>query len=100
MYKKKRNPLLTILLTIMSLFLLIYGAVTLFIQIKFHQVKEEVMEQHSEITSIEEVNSRGQWGEFFAEYVMEVKKGSDATFRIWTTEEGDITHEEVVRSEY
>ncbi|WP_198135864.1 hypothetical protein [Pontibacillus chungwhensis] len=73
-----------------------YLAMTLIVQAKFQSVKSEVLNHNPEITSIESINRLGGWGEFFREYVLIVKKGSDTEYRIWTFGNGKITDEAVI----
>lgn len=80
-------------LILVSIVVGIYLLITLVMQAKFQSVKHEVLENNPEITSVESVNKRGEWGAFIIEYVLVVKKGTDETYRIWANEDGKITDE-------
>jgi len=77
-------------LILVSIVVGIYLLITLVMQAKFQSVKHEVLENNPEITSVESVNKRGEWGAFI---VLVVKKGTDETYRIWANEDGKITDE-------
>ncbi|GGD21515.1 hypothetical protein [Pontibacillus salipaludis] len=91
-----KKLLLTITGGIAGVLLVGYLALNLFVQAKFHSVKSEVLDHNPEITSIESINRLGGWGEFFREYALIVKKGSDTEYRVWTFGNGKVTDEEVV----
>lgn len=76
--------------------IVIVGSVFLIVRLQLQSVKNNVLERHPSITSVEEVNSLGGWGEWGMEYVLEVRKGTGSLFRIWTDEEGTITEEQVI----
>ncbi len=59
------------------------------INAKFHIVKENVNEHNPEITSVESINSPGQWGEWFLQFTLVVEIDGKR-YRIWTNEDGRI----------
>lgn len=87
---------LKVVLTIISILIIGYLCIRLFVSIQFYQVKQAVLEHNPEITSIESIHQIGAWGEFFQEYVLEIKKGTDTTYRVWTYGDGEITYEEII----
>ncbi|MBA2174199.1 hypothetical protein H0266_04700 [Halobacillus locisalis] len=75
---------------------IIVGSVFIFVRLQLQAVKNNVLERHPSITSVEQVNTLGGWGESGMEYVLEVRKGTGSLYRIWSDEEGVITDEEVI----
>jgi len=84
------------ILTVVSILIIGYLCILLFVNIKLSNVKQEVLDHNPGITSIESVNRIGHWGEFFSEYVLVVKEGTDTKYRIWTSGDGEITDEETI----
>jgi hypothetical protein len=60
-----------------------------------NNVKENVIQQNSDIEHIHEINRIGTWGEWFSEYVLIVERNGQK-FRIWTNGDGKITDQEVL----
>ena len=96
MNRLNKEIYLKVIFTIISILLVGYLCITLFVNIKFYHVKQAVLEHNPEITSIESINQLGAWGEFFLDYVLVVKKGTDTKYRIWTYEDGEIIGEEII----
>ncbi|QHS23707.1 hypothetical protein GWK91_12420 [Virgibacillus sp. MSP4-1] len=80
-----------------SLLIAGYLCISLLIQIKLYNVKQEVLDHNPEITSVESIDHLGGWGEFFREYVLIVKKGTDTKYRVWTFGDGEITDEVIIK---
>lgn len=85
---------LKVVLTIISILIIGYLCIRLFVIIQFYQVKQAVLEHNPEITSIESIHQVGGLGQ--GEYVLEIKKGTDTTYRVWTYGDGEITYEEII----
>lgn len=88
--------LLKLTLTIISIMIIGYLCISLFVHIRLSNVKQEVLDHNPEITSIQSIDRLGHWGEFFREYVLVVQKGTDTKYRIWSSEDGKITDEEII----
>ena len=84
-----------VILTLISILIIGYLCITLFVNIIFYQVKQAVLEHNPEITSIESIHQVGGLG--WGEYVLEIKKETDTTYRIWTYGDGEITYEEIIK---
>ncbi|ENH95822.1 hypothetical protein J416_13956 [Gracilibacillus halophilus YIM-C55.5] len=84
--------------TIICAIILLVGYLFLMltIQKKFDHVKENVLANNPDITSIEDIHRLGHWGEFFREYVLVVEKRKDNEYRIWTSENGEIRDSELI----
>lgn len=70
--------------------LIAYISIQLYTNSKLDHGKAKVIEQNPEISHIQSINSIGQWGEWFSEYVVEAELNGE-NYRIWTTENGEIT---------
>ncbi|MFY3792497.1 hypothetical protein ACOQFO_12560 [Ureibacillus sp. MALMAid1270] len=87
------KKVITILLSFGTLILVAYFSISFYINSKFNDVKDKLIQNHPEIMNIEKINSIGGWGEWFSEYVLIVEING-SKFRVWATEEGKITDQE------
>ncbi|MGD7042983.1 hypothetical protein [Jeotgalibacillus proteolyticus] len=78
----------------LSIFLLSLAAViaagVVYFEAKLFNVKEKVMEQNPEITSVQSIAVLGGWGEWFSEYSLVVVQDRE-TVRVWTNGDGKLT---------
>ncbi|QHE52855.1 hypothetical protein [Pontibacillus sp. HMF3514] len=81
------------IIILFSIVIGVYLLITFVIQANFQGIKHEVLNDHPEITSVESINRRGEWGAFIIEYVLVVEKETGNTYRVWVNKDGDITDE-------
>ncbi|WP_079478379.1 hypothetical protein [Halobacillus salinus] len=96
MDKQGTNPIFKVLLTIILFAVIVFIMIKGISIVKLNSVKQEVLNQNSEITAVEKINSVGQWGELQTSYVLEVRKGSSTLYRVWADEEGEIKDAEII----
>lgn len=65
--------------------------------IMMNNVKENVLENNSDVEQIITMHHIGSWGEWFSEYVFVVEIDGQK-FRIWTTNNGEIIDREALES--
>ena len=71
-----------------------YFATSIYTSNKLNHVKENVLENHTDIDKIISIQTIGQWGEWFSQYVLIVELNNEK-YRIWTNEKGEIQDKEV-----
>ena len=71
-----------------------YFATSFYTTAKLNHVKENVLENHSDIDKIISIQTIGQWGEWFSQYVLIVELNNEK-YRIWTNDKGEIQDKEV-----
>ena len=60
-----------------------------------NNVKDNVIENNSDIDNIITINHISSWGEWFLEYVLVVEMDGQK-YRIWTNNKGEITEKEAL----
>ena len=71
-----------------------YFATNIYTSNKLNNVKENVLENHTDIDKIISVQTIGQWGEWFSQYVLIVELNNEK-YRIWTNDKGEIQDKEL-----
>ncbi|WP_338780052.1 hypothetical protein [Metabacillus sp. FJAT-52054] len=81
----KYKHVLIILVVILAIFT---ASIYLYTQSKLNFIKDKVLSLHPEITRINKTAALGSWGEFYAEFVLEVE-ADGVHYRLWTDGEGN-----------
>ena len=83
-----------ILMSFALLAIIAYFAISIYTTAKLNHVKDNVLENHSDIEQIISIHSTGQWGEWFSQYVLIVELNNEK-YRIWTNDKGEIQDKEL-----